>query len=91
VDEMAPVPMADVPARVATYTIDRLAFVPSPPLVSAVIDFEGGGRFRCELTDVAPEDVHIGLPVEMTFRNIGTARGVHNYFWKARPSRTAQA
>ena len=91
VDRMTPVPMADTPARVATYTVDRLAFVPSPPLVSAVIDFAGGGRFRCELTDITPDQVRIGLAVEMTFRNSGTARGVHNYFWKARPARETQA
>ena len=47
--------------------------------------FDGGGRFRCELTDVDPATVAIGGRVEMTFRKISTANGVHNYFWKARP------
>ena len=82
---MAPVRMADVPGTIATYTIDRLAYTPSPPLVAAVIDFDGGGRFRCELTDVDPGTVAIGNRVEMTFRRTGTAQSVHNYFWKARP------
>ena len=77
--------MADVPGTVATYTIDRLAYSPSPPVVAAVVDFDGGGRFSCELTDVDPEAVAIGDRVEMTFRRIVTAGGVHNYFWKARP------
>jgi hypothetical protein len=31
--------------------------------------------------------VAIGNRVEMTFRRILTADGVHNYFWKARPIR----
>lgn len=87
VDRMREVAMADVPATVATFTVDRLAFTPSPPLVAAVLDFEGGGRFRCELTDVVPEDVAIGDRVEMTFRRVGTAGSVHNYFWKGRPAR----
>ena len=39
-------------ATIATFTVDRLAYTPSPPLVAAVLDFDGGGRFRCELTDV---------------------------------------
>ena len=33
------------------------------------------------------EDVAIGGRVEMTFRRLFTAGGVHNYFWKARPLR----
>lgn len=85
VDRMAPEPMADVAGTVATYTIDRLAYSPSPPVVAAVVDFDGGGRFSCELTDVDPASVAIGDRVEMTFRRLVTAGGVHNYFWKARP------
>jgi hydroxymethylglutaryl-CoA synthase len=85
VDHMAPQPMADVRATVATYTIDRLAHSPSPPVVPAVVDFDGGGRFSCELTDVDPDAVAIGDRVEMTFRRVVTAGGVHNYFWKMRP------
>ena len=55
---------------VATFTIDRLAFSPSPPVVAAVVDFDGGGRFSCELTDVDPAAVAIGDRVEMTFRRM---------------------
>jgi 3-hydroxy-3-methylglutaryl CoA synthase/uncharacterized OB-fold protein len=89
VDRMAPERLADVPATIATFTIDRLAYSLSPPVVAAVIDFEGGGRFQCEMTDVDPKAVKIGDRVEMTFRKLYTANGVHNYFWKARPSREA--
>ena len=88
VDKMAPERMADVPATIATYTVDRLAYSLSPPVVVGVLDFEGGGRFTCELTDVDPASVKIGDRVEMTFRRPMTAGGVHNYFWKARPLHT---
>jgi 3-hydroxy-3-methylglutaryl CoA synthase/uncharacterized OB-fold protein len=87
VDRMASERLADSPATIATFTVDRLAFSPSPPVVAAVIDFEGGGRYQCELTDVDPAAVKIGDRVEMTFRRLLTAGGVHNYFWKARPIR----
>ncbi len=87
VDRMAPERMADVPATIATCTVDRLAYSLSPPVVVGVLDFEGGGRFTCELTDVDPGAVKIGDRVEMTFRRPMTAHGVHNYFWKARPRR----
>lgn len=87
VDEMTPDPLADVPATVTTYTVDRLAYTPSPPMLMVVIDFDGGGRMRCQLTDAAEDEVRAGLRVEMTFRRLITAAGVHNYFWKARPVR----
>ena len=86
-DRMAPERLADVPATIATFTVDRRAYSLSPPVVAAVIDFEGGGRFQCELTDVDPAAVRIGDRVEMTFRRLFTAGSVHNYFWKARPIR----
>lgn len=89
VDHMDGERLADVPATVATFTVDRLAYTPSPPLVAAVVDFDGGGRFRCEITDVDPDRVAIGDRLEMTFRRTHTANGVHNYFWKARPVRRA--
>ena len=64
-----------------------LALLGAPPIGAAVIDFEGGGRFQCEMTAVDPKAVKIGDRVEMTFRKLITANGVHNYFWKARPER----
>jgi len=54
--------------------------------VGVIVDFDGGGRYRCEITDVRPDELVIGARVEMTFRRIWTAQGVHNYFWKARPA-----
>ncbi len=77
--------MADLRGTVATYTVDHLAFSLSPPMVGAVIDFDGGGRYRGEMTDVDPDAVAVGTRVEMTFRRLYSAQGVHNYFWKARP------
>jgi 3-hydroxy-3-methylglutaryl CoA synthase/uncharacterized OB-fold protein len=85
VDRMASERLADARATIATFTIDRLAYSLNPPIVAAVLDFDGGGRYRCELTDVDPATVAIGGRVAMTFRKISTVNGVHNYFWKARP------
>jgi 3-hydroxy-3-methylglutaryl CoA synthase/uncharacterized OB-fold protein len=87
VDRMRPERLSDVPATIATFTVDRLAYSMSPPVVVAVIDFEGGGRFQCEMTDVDPKAVKLGDRVQLTFRRLYTANGIHNYFWKARPIR----
>jgi uncharacterized OB-fold protein len=86
-DEMDREPMAEKLGTVATYTVDRLAYSLSPPVVTAAVDFDGGGRFSCELTDCVPDQVAVGTRVELTFRRMYTAGGVHNYFWKARPIR----
>lgn len=85
VDAMSRAPLASAGGTVATYTVDRLAFSPSPPMIDVVVDFEGGGRYTLEVADAGPEDVDIGTPLELTFRRLYTAGGVHNYFWKARP------
>jgi hydroxymethylglutaryl-CoA synthase len=85
VDQMQLERLADVPGTVATFTIDHLAFSLSPPVVGVIVDFDGGGRYRCEMTDVKASELSIGDRVEMTFRRVWTAQGVHNYFWKARP------
>ncbi len=86
-DQMEAYPFADRSARIATFALDRLAYSLNPPTVNVVIDFEGGGRFLCEMTDCEPERIAIGDEIEMTFRRLFTADGVHNYFWKARPRR----
>lgn len=86
-DRMTPQPMAEASGRITTLTVDSLVYTPQPPAVLAVIDFDGGGRFRCQLTDVDPAAVAVGDRVEMSFRKVLTANGIHNYFWKARPLR----
>ncbi len=84
-----PQPMADVPGTVVTFTVDRLAYSESPPIIFAVVDFDGGGRLPIELTDVSESDVAGGVRVEMTFRKLFTSDDIHNYFWKARLVRGA--
>jgi uncharacterized OB-fold protein len=91
VDDMEPVAMADAAGTVVTSTIDRLAYSPSPPIVFAVVDFDGGGRYPVELTDVDPDEIRAGSRVEMTFRRLFSADGIHDYFWKARPVRRGVA
>jgi hydroxymethylglutaryl-CoA synthase len=89
VDDMEPAAMADTHGRIVTFTVDRIAYSPSPPIVFAVVDFEEGGRFPMELTDVDVDALSVGDRIEMTFRRLYSADGIHDYFWKARPLRTA--
>lgn len=84
VDEMDRRSLAASTGTVATYTVDRLTYSPSPPLIDAVVDFEDGGRYTLEVADAQPDDLAVGVPVGLSFRRLFTAGGVHNYFWKAR-------
>ena len=90
-DDMDPAPMAHTSGTVASFTVDRLAYSPSPPTVFAVVDFDGGGRVPLELTDVDADEVHVGMRVVPTFRRLYTADDIHNYFWKARPLRPGES
>lgn len=90
-DEMDPAPMADTTGTIVTFTVDRVAYSPSPPIVFAIVDFDGGGRLPVELCDLDPDEVTIGARVEPTFRRLYTADGIPNYFWKARLVRTGGA
>jgi 3-hydroxy-3-methylglutaryl CoA synthase/uncharacterized OB-fold protein len=83
-DRMSALPVAGLHGTVATYTVDHLAYSPSPPIVQAVVDVAGGGRFTCEVADAEPEEIRVGSPVGFSFRRLFTAGNVHNYFWKAR-------
>jgi len=83
-DAMEPVRAADLVGTVATFTVDRLAFSPSPPVVDVVVDFAGGGRTSLEVADADPAQIQVGTEVALSFRSLFTAGSVHNYFWKAR-------
>lgn len=87
-DEMTEVSVAGTGGRAATYTVDRLSFSPSPPVVDVVVDFDGGGRCALEVADADADALEVGSRVDLTFRRHFTAGGVHNYFWKARQVRT---
>lgn len=82
-DEMAPVPAAGLSGAVATYTVDHLAFSPSPPMVQAAVNVDGGGRCTLEVADADPDQLSVGARVGFTFRRLFTAGDVHDYFWKA--------
>lgn len=74
-------------AIVFSYTQDQLAPALDPPSSVVLIDFEDGGRMLFDLTDRDPEEVKVGMEVEMTFRKVYFDRGLNNYYWKARPIR----
>lgn len=92
VDQMQDEPLSDIRGTITTFAVDNLAFSVAPPVVAAIVDFDGGGRLQCQLTDCDPNAIRVGDRVKLTFRRLyTTADGVHNYFWKARPLREEEA
>ncbi len=88
-DDTTPLRLSDRPGTVFTYSMDYLAGTTDTPLVIAVVDFDGGGRALCMMTDRELDEVHVGMPVEMSFRKLRVVNGIHNYYWKAVPRRVA--
>jgi hypothetical protein len=79
------------PATIATFTVDRLAFSLSPRRwwrPSSTSTAADGSSASSPTSTRTP--CKIGDRVEMTFRRLYTVDGIHNYFWKARPVRSAR-
>jgi len=86
-DEMEPYDFVDVPAKVFSFSHDYVMESGDSPVTVTFVDFEGGGRIMCDMTDRDPEEVRVGLPVEMTFRRLYFVNGIYNYWWKCQPVR----
>jgi uncharacterized OB-fold protein len=84
-DEFDEYRFSDKRGKLFTYAVDHLQPTKNPPGLNGVVDFDGGGRLTCELTDYDLDQVKIGMPVEMTFRKLFQGKGIINYFWKAKP------
>lgn len=84
--------LADLPARIVTFTEDYLAFTTAPPYAYGTIEFEGGGRMVAEFVDYAQGDLYVGAPVRMVFRIKvkDPMRDFPRYFWKATPAERAE-
>ncbi len=81
------VALADVPAKVVSFTADWLTYYPSPPFYFGLVQFENGARVLMEMVDVSEGALCVGADLEMVFRvkEIDSIRGYRHYFWKATP------
>jgi len=78
---------ADKTGVLATYSHDSLGVSADPPTTIAAVDFPEGGRITCDMTDRFPEEIQVGMPIEMAFRILRYIGGFYTYWWKARPKR----
>ncbi len=73
---------------VFTYSMDYLGPTPDSPMVLAVVDFDDGGRGLFVMTDRDPNEIKVGMTIELSFRRLHTVEGIHNYYWCATPIRS---
>ncbi len=86
-DKFEPYSFNDKPAKVFSFSHDYVMQTVDPPVTVTVVDFEGGGRLMCDMTDRDPTAIKVGLPLEMTFRRLYYVGGIYNYWWKCQPVR----
>ncbi|MFY9470288.1 MAG: Zn-ribbon domain-containing OB-fold protein, partial [Solirubrobacterales bacterium] len=75
-----------------TYTVDHLIAggYDERGVPRCVIDLDGGGRFYASMTEWDPDQLAVGMPVELAFRVRGRGGGFINYGWKCRPAVAAR-
>ncbi|MGE0822656.1 MAG: 3-oxoacyl-[acyl-carrier-protein] synthase III C-terminal domain-containing protein [Candidatus Binatia bacterium] len=85
-DSLQEVPL-ERSGQIFTFTRDHLYVAPDSPTIMGVVDVEQGGRLYLQMTDVDPEEVHVGDPVVLTLRRRKEGSTMHHYYWKCRPAR----
>jgi 3-hydroxy-3-methylglutaryl CoA synthase/uncharacterized OB-fold protein len=70
-----------------TGTLHSFSTEPNSGQIVGAVNFDGGGRIWCSITDTSYEELQIGMVMEMSFREVLYEYGIHNYFWKAIPLR----
>ncbi len=88
-DSFDEVRLSDHKGKVFTFSLDNFAGRSDDPVVvqTVVESALDQARVYCMMTDVQPQEVKVGMPVEFTFRRLYEGAGFHNYFWKCRPVR----
>ncbi len=88
VDSQAPHPFADKLGRINSYTADRLTYSPDPPACYGMVQFDEGGRWLMDFTDIDADTIAVGQTMRMMFRvkDVDPQRGFRRYFWKAAPA-----
>jgi len=86
-DKFEPYSFSDKPAKVFSFSHDYIMQTVDPPVTVTFVDFEGGGRIMCDMTDRDVAAVKVGMPLEMTFRRLYYVGGIYNYWWKCQPVR----
>jgi hydroxymethylglutaryl-CoA synthase len=76
--------------RLLTFTVEHLFPNPESRLAMGVVELGDNVHFYCPITDIAPEELEVGLPVRLVYRRLHRGGGFINYFWKATHAEEAE-
>ncbi|MDY6972413.1 MAG: zinc ribbon domain-containing protein [Thermodesulfobacteriota bacterium] len=81
--------LSDKKGRLYTYAIDYTSWTPEIASITAIVNFEGGGRIECPMVDATEEELKVDMPVNMSFRKLDfrEEEGINIYSWKCVPAR----
>ena len=77
--------------KLLSYTVIRedapAGFERQTPYIVGLVELEDGVKILSQIVDVFPEDLEVGIPVEMVFRKVkeGGTNGIIEYGYKFRP------
>lgn len=79
--------LADIEAKVSTFTQDYLQYYPAPPMYWGLVQFKNDARLLMEIVGVRQNELRVGDELKMVYRikQKDQKRGLHRYFWKATP------
>ena len=60
------------------------------PLPIIYVDLDNGSRLRLQGTELKPEEIKIGMPVDLVFRRVAVDRGISLYMYKVRKPRVKE-
>jgi len=85
-DQFTPYNFSNLKGKVSSFSHDHMMETLDAPVTLTVVDFDGGGRIMCDMTDRDPDKTVVGMAVEMTFRKLYYVGGIYNYWWKCKPT-----
>lgn len=86
-DEFEDYCFADKKGIISAFSHDKLGLSVDPPITTTSVDFSEGGRIMCDMTDRDPDEVKVGMTVDMTFRKLRYTGSIYDYWWKCKPAR----
>jgi len=81
-DHLEKVRLSDKNGRLVTYSVDYITWTSEMPIITVVVNFEGGGRMSCLMADATPDELKVDMPIEMSFRKLDFREGINIYCWK---------
>jgi uncharacterized OB-fold protein len=85
--EFEKIRLSDKIGQLHTYSVDYITWSKETPIITAMVNLEGGGRLQSTMADTKADEVKIGMPIEMSFRKLDFREGINIYSWKCIPLR----